>query len=144
MAKFLLVAADAARARIFTRDKKYSVLKEIDTLVHPESRMMRQDLVSDRQGQVHESRSPGESSHQEPTDPKQKEFDRFAHELAVYLKAARNGNGVAGITLVAEPGFLGQLRKVLDEETRKLVIREVAKSVTTQTPEFIAATADKE
>lgn len=143
MAKYLLVAADAARARIFSREKKYSALQEIDTLVHPESRLMRQDLVSDRPGQVHESRSPGESSHQEPTDPKQKESDRFAHELAAYLRQACNGNDIAGITLVAEPGFLGQVRKAMDSRVRKLVIREVTKSVTTQTPDVIAATADR-
>lgn len=144
MSQFLLVAADAARARIFTREKKFSPLVEIDTMVHPEARLHKQDLERDRQGQVHESYAGGESDYQLPTDPKQKEMGRFAHELAARLKQARVTGQYAGVTLVAEPTFLGYLRKSLDDETRKNVIREVAKNVTSQDPEFIARVADKE
>lgn len=144
MSQFFLVAADAAKARVFTREKKYSPLVEIDTLVHPASRLHKQDLDRDRQGQVHESNSGGENDYEMPTDAKQKEFNRFAQEIADYLKVARVRGEYIGLTLVVEPGFLGQLRKSLDEETRKLVISEVAKSVATQNPVFIAQLADKE
>lgn len=144
MSQFLLVAADAARARIFTREKKYSPLVEIDTLVHPEARLHKQDLERDRQGHVYESYTGSESDYQVPTDPKQKEMGRFAQELAARLKQVRNEGRYSGLTLVAEPGFLGYLRKSLDDETRKTVIHEVAKNVTSQDPAFIARVADRE
>ncbi len=144
MTQFMLVAADAAKARIFTRQKKYSPLVELDALVHTESRLRRQDLVSDRPGQVHESMTPGESANEPPTDAKQKEQIRFAREVAGYLREARQKGKFSGLTLVAEPAFLGRLRKELDDETRKLVIKEVSKNIATQDPASIAQLVDAE
>lgn len=144
MPQYMLVAADAARARIFSRGKKFSPLIEVDTLLHPESRLRKQDLESDRPSTVHESAAYGESASQPRTDAKQKEFHRFAHELAAWLKEARLGGRFKALTLVAEPSFLGQLRKALDDETRKLVIKEVTKNVVGQDALSIARLTDGE
>lgn len=70
MVKYWVVAVDSGKARIFSRNKKFSAFEEIETLVHPESRLHRQDVASDRPGQVQESRTPGENINEEPNDPK--------------------------------------------------------------------------
>lgn len=144
MSLFWVVAADASRARLFSREKKFSPLEEQEDLVHGESRLPRRDLVRDRQGQVFESNSAAENVNHEPTDPKTREAEVFARKIGERLKALRTGNRIQGLTLVAEPRFLGRLREHLDDQTRALVINEVGKSLTRATPEAIAAATDAE
>ena len=50
-----IVVADAARARIFTRDAL--TLAEQESMVHAEGRLHEGDLVTDGRGDVHESMS---------------------------------------------------------------------------------------
>lgn len=142
MSNYLVVVADGARARIFSRTKKFSPLQEDTVLTHPESRLKRQDLVSDRPGTVHESRAYGESEAGEPTDPKRHEAETFAREVAKHLQQRRQEGSLEGITLVAEPRFLGLLRPALDEATSKLVIHEVRASLTRENAETIQARID--
>ena len=142
MSNYVVVVADAARARIFSRTKKFSPLQEETVLTHPESRLQRQDLVSDRAGTVHESRTHGENQAEEPTDPKRHEAETFARTVADHLHKRRHEGGLEGITLVAEPRFLGLLRKSLDEATTDLVIKEVGSSLTRESAETIQARID--
>lgn len=142
MSNYVVVVADAARARIFSRTKKFSPLQEETVLTHPESRLQRQDLVSDRAGTVHESRTHGESQAEEPTDPKRHEAESFAREVANHLHQRRHNGGLEGLTLVAEPRFLGLLRSALDEATKKLVILEVRASLTRENAESIQSRID--
>ncbi len=144
MSGYWVVAADSARARIFSRSKKFSPLEELETLVHPESRLHRQDLVSDRPGTVHESRTPGESANQEPTDPKVVEAQVFARDIAHRLREARLAGDYTHLVLIADPKFLGLLRKSLDEDTRNCVGHEVAKNVARETIDRIQRAADQD
>lgn len=143
MTKFLVVVADSARARVFERAKKFSPLVEFTDLAHPESRLKRQDLASDRPGTVHESRTPGESQASEPTDPKEHEAQVFAREIAEFLKQARTENGLAGITLVAAPHFLGLIRQSLDAATAGLLIAGISANLTRESPEKIQERIDQ-
>ena len=143
MANFIVVVADAARARIFSRAKKFSPLQEDTVLTHPESRLRRQDLVSDRPGTVHESSTPGESDASPPTDPKRLEAEIFARELSQHLQGLRAQGNIEGITLAAEPRFLGILRAALDDATAKLVINEVGASLTRESIERIQQRIDQ-
>jgi len=129
MSAYWVVVADSAKARIFSRNKKFSPLEELETLVHPESRLHRQDLVSDRPGQVHESRTPGESANEDPTDPKLVEAQVFARDIAHRLREGRLSGAYTSLVLVADPKFLGLLRKCMDGDTRRVIDHEVAKNV---------------
>ena len=144
MSAYWIVAADSAKARIFSRSKKFSPLEELETLVHPESRLHRRDLVSDRPGTVHESRTPGESANEEPTDPKVAEAQVFARTIAHRLRAARLAGDYRDLVLVADPKFLGLVRKSLDEDTQKCVDHEVAKNVTREAIEQIKRAIDQD
>ena len=142
MPAYWVVVADSAKARIFTRNKKFSPMEELETLLHPESRLHRQDLVSDRPGQVHESRTPGESANEEPTDPKVVEAQVFARDIAHRLREARLAGQFTSLVLAADPRFLGLLRKSLDEETRRAIEHEVAKNVTRESVDRITRVID--
>lgn len=142
MSKYWIVVADAAKARLFARNKKFSPLEEIETLVHPESRLRRQDLVTDRPGQVQESRTPGESAAEGHTDPKDVEAQVFARELAHHLNESRQAGHFEHLVLLAEPRFLGILRKHLDGGTAKAVAGAEAVNLTRGSIEHIASAAD--
>lgn len=144
MEQYWILVADSARARIFSRDKKFSPLEEIETLVHPESRLHRQDLVTDRPGKVQESMTAGEYANDEPTDPKTTEARQFARDISQQLRESRVAGSFRHLVLVAEPKFLGLLRKSLDPGTRDLVTAEVAKNLVRESAEGIARTVDGE
>ncbi|NBB91604.1 MAG: host attachment protein [Gammaproteobacteria bacterium] len=142
MNKYWIVVADASRARLFARRKKFSPLEEVESLVHPESRLRRQDLVSDRPGQVQESRTPGEYAAEEGTDPKEVEAQTFARELARRLHEAHAAGEFEHLVLLAEPHFLGQLRKRLDGRTASAVVARVAVNLTREDIAHITKRAD--
>lgn len=142
MHQYWIVVADAAKARIFARAKKFSALEEVETLLHPESRLRRQDLVTDRPGQVQESRTPGENAAGEGTDPKEVESLAFAREIAQRLHQARESGQFEKLVLMAAPHFLGELRKHLDQATAKAVVEAVSVNLTRESVEKITAAVD--
>jgi len=138
MTSYWILAADSTEARLFTRDKKYGPLVERQDWLHPESRAPGRDLEDDRQGSTFSSQGHDRSANQKPTEPKTREAQAFAHELAQFLDTARAQGEFQALSIVAEPSFLGLLRERLDDGTRGLVDREVDKNLTRRSPETIA------
>ena len=123
-----IVVANAAHARIFTRDALD--LTEHDSLVHAEGRLHEGDLVTDRRGaDVHESASTSVRSSGEEGAATQHENELFAKKIAQRLYSARVDNSMAKLIMVAPPKFLGLLREKLDNTTHKLVIHTLAKDL---------------
>ncbi|ABI56031.1 host attachment protein [Alkalilimnicola ehrlichii MLHE-1] len=143
MSRYWVVAADASYARIFARDKKFSPLVEVETLAHPESRLHRQDLASDKPGRLFESYASSRSEAEEPTDPKVREAQAFARQVAETLEVGRNQGKFQELIIVADPKFLGLLRKALDAETRGKVVHAVDKNLARESVEVITHTVDE-
>lgn len=123
-----IVVADAARARIFTRDALN--LTEHASLVHAAGRLHEGDLITDRRGaDVHESTSTSSRSSGEEGAASQHENELFAKEVAQRLYAARVDNRMEKLILVAPPKFLGLLKEKLDHPTQKLVIHTLSKDL---------------
>ena len=142
MSQYWVLAADSTEARVFTREKKFSPLVEQHDLLHPESRLQGKDLENDRQGRTFSSHGHGRSDNQKPTDPKTREAQDFAREIAEELKKARVRGEFKHLQVVADPSFLGLLRDRLDGETRECVERAVDKNLTRRSPETIAEALD--
>ncbi|MDY7117881.1 host attachment protein [Halomonas sp. SSL-5] len=123
-----IVVADAARARIFTRDALKLV--EQDSLLHSASRLHEGDLVTDRGSDVHESTSNSARSSGGESTARTHEEQVFAKEVADRLYRARIDNSMGKLILVAPARFLGQLRDKLDGPTAKLVIHSLTKDLT--------------
>ncbi|MBA2779805.1 host attachment protein [Halomonas kenyensis] len=122
-----IVVADAARARIFTRDALK--LEEKESLIHAEGRLHEGDLVTDRGADVHESTSPTARSSGGESVARTHEELIFAKEVAERIYRARVDNTLEKLILVAPPRFLGQLRDKLDGPSSKLVIHTLAKDL---------------
>ncbi|TVU72006.1 host attachment protein [Cobetia crustatorum] len=131
-----IVAADAARARVFARTA--GKITEVESLVHPESRQHTGDL---RTGGKGESSGGHGSLHQTgddgATSDKHQAF--FAKEVAQYLKQAANGGKFDELIIAAAPSFLGVLRDKLDKSVAKLVIETLDKDLSHESADQIKA-----
>lgn len=132
-----VVVADDAYARIFKVEGQQ--LKEIETLIHPESRLYEKDLVSDRPGRTFESNTSARRSVGHHIPPKKQEAINFAKSVAAYLDSAVLSGGVARLYLAACPSFLGLLRQSLSKHTSELIIHEIDKEITHLNPAEICA-----
>lgn len=123
-----IVVADAARARVFTRDARK--LEEKENLVHGEGRLHEGDLVTGTTGSVDESTSHTRRASRGDSVALDHEAELFAKEIAQRIYQARVGNDMEKLILVAPPRFLGVLRDKLDAPTSKLILHSVDKDLT--------------
>ena len=125
-----LIVANSSIARIFKVQKKQSLV-EIETLVHPGSRLHNQDLVSDnRPGRTFDSIGPNRHALEAASTPKQQEAIEFARDVAEYLNKEREKGSFDKLYLVASPTQLGFLRQSIHPTTTKLINGESNKDMT--------------
>lgn len=124
-----IVVANATRARIFEATASDSQMREIETLVHPESRQHEGDLISDHAGHVYNGTTGGHSIDRLHTT-KQQEADEFARSLCDTLEHGRNAGRFHKLYLIAAPQFLGLMRKHMGKPLQGTVDHEFAKDLT--------------
>lgn len=132
-----LVVADATRARLFQYDGFGTPLLLLKELVHPASRAKIHDLVTDRPGRVaqaHVGPHPGHGSRSgmEPEfSPKHQEQEQFARQILAELDHGLATNLYGRLILVANPEFLGMLRRSASNEVLKHTVASLDKDYTT-------------
>jgi protein required for attachment to host cells len=131
-----LVVANAARARVLEEGGRPGEYLHVADLVHPQSRQKGVELAAahggDRPGHVEgQGHGLGSAAYLPRTDPREREHDRFAREVAAQLNAGVAGGRCAGLVLVASDPFLGQLKSHLDAQATKALLRTVASDYTT-------------
>ena len=123
MDKLWIVVANAARARVCERHSD-GRLVEVADLVHPESRQSGRDLAADRPGRVAMDmvdRTQGRTAYEPPTDPRSKEHERFAREVAAFLEPEVGAGRCRALWLLASPPFLGVLRAHLGDGAARVL-----------------------
>lgn len=115
-----ILIANATRARLLEQEP-HERLKELLCFTHPASRSKVGDLTTDRAGAERTDRSFGASAYQPRTDAKQKEHQRFARELAVYLEQQAQAGAFGRIEVFASSPFLGELKAELGSATTRLL-----------------------
>jgi protein required for attachment to host cells len=127
-----LVVASAARARVLEESGGAGGHAHVADLVHPQSRQKGIELGNDRAGHVEGTgHGLGSTEYIARTDVRDREHDRFAHELASMLNAGVADGRCAGLVLVASNPFLGQLKGHLNDQARTRVLRTVPSDYTT-------------
>ena len=127
-----IVIANAARARVLEESDRPGRYEHVADLVHPQSRMKGAQLDTDRPGHVEGTgHGLGSASYQPRTDPREREHDRFAREVARVVNEAVAKSRCAGITLVASDPFMGQLKSHLHVQAGKLLLRSLSSDFTT-------------
>jgi protein required for attachment to host cells len=122
-----LVIANAAKARVLEQSGTGGVYVHVADLVHPQSRQKGVELATDRPGYVKGSgHGLGSASYVRRTGAREREQNRFAHEVATALNDGISVGRCAGLVLVASNPFLGQLKAHLSEQAHKALLRTVA------------------
>ncbi|MEH6397341.1 MULTISPECIES: host attachment protein [Alteromonadales] len=131
MSSWILVA-DSAHARLFNAETAKSALNEIKSMIHPESRQHEQKLTSDLPGRQAGGATFSHHAVGGKTEPKEYEAVEFARDICRYLEAEYNAQKFSQLIVVAEPQFLGNLRKVMSDNVAKLITLEIDKDIVKQ------------
>jgi protein required for attachment to host cells len=108
---FLVVVADEASAIFYTREKRYSPLRELRSLSNDEARAKIGELLADRGGRSFDSHGEGRHTMtREKAGPKEQVAIAFARQVAEQVADAMRSGECLGFALVAAPRFLGVLR----------------------------------
>jgi len=123
-----VVVSDRHEARIFETNSPGAKLKRVVDLESPEARERAQNLVSDRPGRVASSAS-SEIRHGLGSEDRRKKVKagKFAKEVANLLKQEFHRNRFDTLVLIAEPAFLGYLRKGLPKDVQGRIAVSVDK-----------------
>jgi protein required for attachment to host cells len=128
-----ILIADAARARLFSREGAQPTLLEIADFVCPEARAKGGAFTSDRHASVSVAHGRlGHAGHTiEPrTDARDKAAAAFAQQLTAALARGRAERRWDALVLASSPRFLGILRATLEPSLRALVVREIDRDLT--------------
>ena len=124
-----IVVAESARARIFTMSGIAGKLQEVTDLSHPESRLHDTELSSDLPGRTFDIQGQGRHAMEPATDPKEREAQAFATEIARHIERGRHEGNFDALVLVAPPKFLGRLRAELTKPARDTLVGELDKNL---------------
>lgn len=124
-----VVVADGSRARLLLAEHGDSALIECSDLVHPESRLRQQQLVSDSPGSGNDSGGYGSHSMGHENTAHRKQEADFARELSSEIDRLCDENRPHRLYLVAPPRFLGELRGCLSKQSSALLAGEIDKNL---------------
>jgi protein required for attachment to host cells len=122
-----IIAADSSRARIMQVMDRDQRLAEVEEFLNPDGRAHDRDLQQDAHPRFRGTSGPG--SDRQEKSATEHETELFAKRVGDYLDKARVEHRFDRLHLVAAPKFLGQLRKELDPEVRKLVTEALPKDL---------------
>ncbi|HVT35446.1 MAG TPA: host attachment protein [Nevskiaceae bacterium] len=135
----LVVAADASRARLLIALPGEPGLREVDDLLNPEARLHEGDLVADGPGRRNNSSTSGGYSALGGGSMKRHRIEEFASLVCKRVERCLEDNLARRVYLVAQPEFLGLLRKQARPRLVRSFAGEVAKALTGAAPAEIRA-----
>lgn len=130
MADIWIIAADRARARLFSLSKGAPRLIEIADFVNPEARTPGHELEHAPPPRVHDRIGEGRHAIQARTSPREKATLQFAAMLVTHLKHAHDEQRYRDLVLIAPPRFLGALNAALGARLGDTVLLRVSKNLT--------------
>jgi len=114
-----IVVADASQARLLRRDRDDEPLVALSTWRHAASHDRPSESGSDRPGHGAADWRPGGTRFEPRIDPRRKEHERFAAEIAARLELAAVHGEYARLSVYAPAEFLGEVRAALGERARE-------------------------
>ena len=128
MHTYLFLICNSSKALVYSAHEKYpqKPLSFVIELEHPDSRKKRKDLVTDRSGHFQTSHIV-RSAYEDHIDPKEREADRFAKEICLYLEEKLSQKTFDHLVLVASIQFFSLLKKHLSTHVANTIIRSIHK-----------------
>lgn len=120
-----IMVANASRAVCLAREDTTSAATLLFSMDHPQSRARDRDLTVSGLGH-----GRGAATYVPRLDPKAKEHDQFAQQLADRLSAGVAAHSCGELILIASKSMLGEIRNRLDKQAAKAVSASVAADLT--------------
>lgn len=130
MADIWILAADRARARLFSLDAGAPRLIEIADFVNPAARIPGHEREHAPPPRVHDQFGEGRHAIEAHTSPKEKAALQFAAMLGAHLEHAHDERRFRGLVLIAPPRFLGALNAALGARLGETVLLRVSRNLT--------------
>ncbi len=127
-----IVAADSSRARIFEVHGTKDHLQEVHDFANPAGRSSAREIESDQRGRFFATPegTHGEGDTYQPrVETIEHETQVFSKEVSEFLDKACIEHRYDKLCLIADPKFLGLMRKNLSKEAQRLVEDEVSKDI---------------
>jgi protein required for attachment to host cells len=116
-----ILVADGSRARLFEQERPDDgAMVQVQSWANPALRVRAESLAYGNLGRASKGH-PGSVSFEPRTSLKQREHDRFAHELAQHLADGVRGGRCGALVLVASNSMLGAIRHALPAPAARLV-----------------------
>ncbi|HUN92200.1 MAG TPA: host attachment protein [Burkholderiaceae bacterium] len=125
-----IVIANSAHARVLSREQAHGPVTEVARFEHPGSRLRGADIVGDRAGYEAMGGGHGSASFAPRTDPRTKEHENFARQLAREIGSAVGSGRCGGVALMASNPFLGEVKGHLDVASQKALVAAVPVDLT--------------
>lgn len=132
-----ILVANQAEAQIYASDRLPGSLSLVEVLANDEGTSRARDLVSDAPGRAYDSQGSGRHAMEPNTGVKEEQRRRFVKEMVERLQTARVKGDFDQLVLLAAPAVLGVIRKTLNPELEKTVIKEIPKDLIGQGVEKI-------
>jgi protein required for attachment to host cells len=131
-----IVAADAGLARIFEESDPAAPLRELETMTNPAAHLRESEVYTDDLSPKAGGKSINNTGAARPNsqyEPKQTfeehNAELFAKEVLAKLAEAHRQGRFDKLDLIAEPQFLGLLRKYMEPSLKTAVCHEVNKDL---------------
>jgi protein required for attachment to host cells len=124
-----IVVANASQARCYERPSPAEPMVALVSLEHPESRLHARDLETDRPGRTHKD-DAGRTSFVPRSEPKEREREQFAREVAKFLAEGVEAHRCSGVVLFVSNPFLGELLAHLGDGVRQQLVASHALDLT--------------
>lgn len=139
MALAWVIVANQSRARLFEAQKRAGALTELETLIHPETRLKGRDIETDAPGRSFDSGGEGRHAMGNVRELHNRAGRTFAREIAHALERGRQEGRYEKLYIVAEPHMVGSLREALKPPTLATIAGETGKNLVSCEAEEIRA-----
>ena len=134
-----ILVANQAEAQIYSANRIPGNLALVSTLAHEEGAAHARDLTSDAPGRAFDRMGSARHSMETEVGVKEEERRKFVKEIVGRLQAAHLHGKFDQLVLLAAPAVLGVIRKTLNGDLARTVIKEIPKGVIGQGPDKIHA-----
>ena len=115
-----ILVANATEARLLQQEPG-NPLVVLQAFHHPEGRLHTAQLGDDKAGREASGHGFGGAAYQPRADAHRKQHLHFAHDLADHLEQAAGEHAYASLAVYASSPFLGELKQLFGDATRKLL-----------------------
>ena len=122
-----IVVGESSRAKIYALRSRIK-LEELQSLVHPASRLRGTELESDRPGRSFDSGGQGRHAMSTSVEPMEQEAIRFAKEIGEQVTVSCRDGNYNHLMIIAGARFLGLLREAIDNP-QQLRVTEINKNL---------------